>query len=318
MHSLLPDATTWALALSGGLLLTLMAAATGLPFMALAGQTLATARRRVFYDKCARQLAMLVAVLSPLSLLLTGISVLRAVQMEPDMLAGPYRMPVVALLTLHAGTTLCAVLYFVTWKGLASRLPLLHRLFGLSAGIGGAKTLFVALAIVRALFVAGHPLPATGSALEVMLALLLPAGNALLWPAFGLALCAAAAFGGVYGTQWLVLRRQQDDFGRDHYNFTLPWCAAWGMYGTVVMLAPLGYVLWRALSQVSPTFGVLPPLVPFALCILAPALCLTCSMAVTRSATPMRLKPAITVAVLAAIAGTAGVLSTLLSLSRIG
>jgi hypothetical protein len=32
----------------------------------------------------------------------------------------------------------------------------------------------------------------------------------------------------------------------------------------------------------------------------------------------MRLKPAITVAVLAAIAGTAGVLSTLLSLSRIG
>ena len=64
MHSLLPDATTWALALSGGLLLTLMAAATGLPFMALAGQTLATARRRVFYDKCARQLAMLVAVLS--------------------------------------------------------------------------------------------------------------------------------------------------------------------------------------------------------------------------------------------------------------
>ncbi|WP_204265082.1 hypothetical protein, partial [Klebsiella aerogenes] len=42
-------------------------------------------------------------------------------------------------------------------KGLASRLPLLHRLFGLSAGIGGAKTLFVALAIVRALFVGRPP-----------------------------------------------------------------------------------------------------------------------------------------------------------------
>lgn len=315
MHPILPDATIWALALPGGLLLSLLASATGLPFMALAGQALATARRRIFYDKCARQLAMLAAILAPFTLFMTTLTVVRAMQMEQDLLVGPYRMPILALLALMAGTSLCAVAYLVTWKRLAG-VPLLHRLLGLAAGVGGVKTLFIALGLLRALFVPGHPLPASGTAIETMRALLLPDASSLLWASLALALCAAATGAGTLGMQWLVLRRQRDDFGRDHYNFSLPWCAGWTIGGTVVALAPLAYTLWRALSSASPGLTVLPPLAPLAGCIAGPALVILCGCLVRRSSTPLRLKPAITIAVLCCILTIACVLSTLLSLSR--
>ena len=41
-----------------------------------------------------------------------------------------------------------------------------------------------------------------------------------------------------FGCVWLLLRRSKDDYGRDHYNTVVPWCAAWARnaWGAVWLL----------------------------------------------------------------------------------
>ena len=323
MHPIFPDATIWALALPGGFLLTVLLAAAGLPFMALAGQTLATVKRRTFYNKCGRQLAMLAAILAPLSLALAGLTMFRAVQMDPALLVGPIRLPLFALLAILTSTSIFAVLYFFTWKRLAS-LPLVQQLFGLIAGMGMIKAIFFTLAIGRAMLVPGHPLPATGSPFAIMMALAFPTGHTLLWASFLLALCAVFAAAGCYAMAWLVLRRQQDDFGRDYYTFTMPWCARWAFGGSIVAIAPGAYLIWCVIKAVNPTFvllplslpAMLPPLLPMALALLCPVFTAICAARVSHSVAPMRHKLAIAFARILLVLASAGELATLMSMTR--
>lgn len=322
MFTIMPDIAVWTVSVPAAFFLLLLLGSAGLPFMALMGQNLAVARRRSFYDKCGRQMAQLTAIIAPLALLMLVLAVVRSVQMDPTLLDSPLFLPLIALGALMLSSSIFSIIYALAWKRLA-KIRLLHQLFGLAAGLGMLKAVYVAFCIARAMFIAGHPLPATGTPVELFRALLLPASPVLMLPCLATALCAGIAVTGIFAMTWLILRRNADDFGRDYYNFTMPWCAVWASSGYAICLAPLGYLLWIILSPLFMSLGAtiqtafaVIPLVPFACAVLMPILGIVCGGVVSLSPSPMRFKPFICFIFILQFFATASVIALLLTFAR--
>ena len=123
------------------------------------------------------------------------------------------------------------------------------------------------------------------------------------WCALFWSLPLMLAIAGGMGAFWLVLRRNYDDFGRDHYNTMLPWCATWARNAWavfwVVLLASSVFDVQNAWQN--DTFTVTDAIMESAelLLWLVPALLWTF---VARSATPMRHKITLLAALVLAIA----------------
>lgn len=316
MYSILPDATIWTLALPASLVLILLLSTAGLPFLSLAGQTLAKAHRRSFYDKCGKQMAMLCALIAPLVLCISIAITVRSIQLDPLLVESPLRLPIITLLAAMAGSSIFSVLYFLLWKRLAKTLPLVHQFLGLAASVGMLTTLFIASALARVIMLPGHPLPATAPPIELMKAFLMPPITSMLWSLSLLALCGVIAIAGAMAMFWLVLRRDADNFGRDYYAFVMPWCARWSLVGAIMTLAPLGYNLWIVLQ--APLTGTIPmpPLLPLGLSILAPLVAITCSGLISKSQTPMRYKGCASSLVFFYFFGITGLLATLITVTQ--
>lgn len=289
--TLFPDAAVWSLALPGGIMTCLLLAMTGIPFLCLAGQRLAVARRSSFPDKLARQAATLAALAAVMLLAVSVAVITRMAQMQPDLLQGPFRIPLLAPPALLAGTALCAGAYMFGWRHV--RGSILHRFTGLAAAIGGIETTVVTFALVRGLLLPGHPLPSVATPLATMNALLGAPLDSLLWPVLGQAVFMAAGATGAFCLAWLLTRREKDDFGRDYYNYALGVCARWALGGTLCALPVAVYVLYRAATLVSPDLTVLPPLLPLAGTLVLPLAACGLWGTVIRSATPLRHKMAI-------------------------
>ncbi len=322
VFTIMPDITVWTVSVPAAFFLLLILGSAGLPFMALTGQAMAVAKRRSFYDKCGRQMATLTAILAPLALLMLGLAVGRSVQMDPTLLESPLFLPIIALGSLILSSAVFAVLYACTWTRL-KELRAVHQIFGLAAGLGMMKALYVALAVARAMFVSGHPLPATGTPVEIMRAVLLPASPSLMLPCLATALCAGVAVTGLFAMIWLILRRNADDFGRDYYNFTMSWCASWATCGYAVCIAPLAYLMWLVLSPLFLSIGAtfqtaiaVIPLVPLGCIIVTPILGLICSGMVSLNPSPMRFKPFVWFVFLLQFFASASVIALLLTFAR--
>ena len=117
---------------------------------------------------------------------------------------------------------LISSLYYALWKALKN-MPVLHVTLGVLSGIQGCVAVVSSLAAARFLSALAHP-DAAGLTLGD---LFLPAWNAPLWSALCYTLPLVLAMPAAFGALWLPLRRTHDDFGRDHYNTMIPWCAGW-------------------------------------------------------------------------------------------
>lgn len=211
--------------------LALLMAFTGLSLISAAARLRALRLRRSSYDKCARQLSLLALWMGWL-LLVGGRVWLFAVRggMAPDAL--PDYLLESAWLLLGAAV-LGLSLYHALWKPLA-RKPVPHAL--LAGGCCTAALLALGCAMAVGRLHAGHPLPDAADLPRLCTLAGMPQLCALaMTPAL------VTAMAGGMGALWLVLRRRHDDFGRDHYNTMLPWCAAWARNGWLpAWLALLG------------------------------------------------------------------------------
>ena len=206
------------------LMLALLLCLTGLPLLAAVGQDLARSRGRSAYDKCARQLGQLGGRLGLVAGIAGGIAL--AVQYESLLALDINNLAAREnfVLLLMAGGWLCVLfsallnrLYAGLWQ--RPRMSLrLHQLLALLAALAAAAALYAALAYLHARGVVSAPADSR--------ALLLPDAE-LFWTALGYTPLAALALAGGYGALWLLLRRNADDYGRDHYNLVIPWCAGW-------------------------------------------------------------------------------------------
>ncbi|MGJ3522392.1 hypothetical protein ACR4XJ_05095 [Nitratidesulfovibrio sp. D1] len=285
---LFPDAAVWSLALPGGILACLLLAVTGLPFLCLSAQRLAVTQRSSFPDKLARQGALLSALTAAVLVAVSGAVMVRMVQMQPDLMEGPFRVPLLSVPTLLAGSGACAALYLLGWKHIKGSA--MHRFVGLAAGIGGIEATASGFSLARALLLPGHPLPSSASAMDTMRALISAPVDSLLWPVLGQSVFVAAGAAGALCLAWLLTRRAKDDFGRDYYNYALGVCARWALGGTLCAL-PVGvYVLYRAATLTSPDLTALPPLLPLAGTLVLPLAACGLWGTVIRSATPLRHK----------------------------
>lgn len=212
----------------------------GLPLICLVAEYRA-ARGLGFYDKCSRQLAVLLLRLS-WTLLLVG-PALAYVRGGFSTSLPP--LPILICLGLVLVQSLCATLYALCWIRRSSRV--LRALPGLLAA-GSAFGLLYAFAIL--LYVPGAG-AATSSLLEAVLRFLPPRNwdscSLMQFPVLALVLA------GGMGAVWLICRRKKDDFGRDYYTSMLSWCVRWahGFWLLFWLLlaggavAPLCDALWQ-------------------------------------------------------------------------
>lgn len=195
----------------------------GMSILAVAGEILGLRRRRAFYEKCALQLALLGQGLG-WTLLVGGRIWLYFVEKELPETSFLTSVHEVCWVVLGLAVIFSCI-YFLLWKTLAHQLPLVHIGVGIFGALQGVLALLLVLAGMRIVSIINLP-----HAEETVI---MP-GEALM-PVWGTGYAAAACLTvplllgmpAAFGAVWLLLRRKRDDFGRDHYNTVLPWCAAW-------------------------------------------------------------------------------------------
>lgn len=190
----------------------------GLGLFGAATQIRGARQRRKSFSKCARQLSMLGMTLGWGLLIGMRIWLYLAPMQQLSMVFE-------ASWLLLAVATLLASLCFLAARVL-EKAPWLHLLLGLLQAVLAYAAFLLGLA-------SAHLAPLVDGILEALRTrqppelpplqdILLPLATPLSYSLL-LLLALPAAFGAF----WLVLRRKHDDYGRDHYNVTLPWCAAW-------------------------------------------------------------------------------------------
>lgn len=220
-------------------------ALSGLPVMAVTGQTLARLRQRTSYDKCARQLAALAALLG--WILTLGGAVLAWLRLRP-LLDSPETLgasvsllgqtlpftvraqaDMLVWLALACGT-LFVSLHVVLWRSLRQS-PALHQTLGLLGAIFCYAGIYGVMSVVSAdaAFELGEPRA------ETLRGIFLPGEASTLWNGLSYLLPLTLVMAGGLGALWLVARRHRDDYGRDHYTQMLPWCAAWARNSWIVL-----------------------------------------------------------------------------------
>ena len=266
----------------------------GLGLFSAAAQARGARQRRKSFNKCARQLSMLGMTLG--WGLLIGMRLWLYLSPAPQL-----AMVFEASWLLLAAATLLSSLVFFAAK-LLEKAPWLHAILGLVQGVLAYAAFLLGLA-------SAHLAPVVDSVLEALrsrqapelpplLDIFLPLATPLAYSLL-LLLTLPAAFGAF----WLILRRRLDDYGRDHYNATLPWCASWARNGWLalwlLMLAFNGLTVYdRWQNGVFTGHDALLQSIPLLLWLI-PALLWA---AASSSKTPLRHKFSLTIALLMGIA----------------
>lgn len=266
----------------------------GIGLFGAASQGRGTRQRRKSFNKCARQISMLGMVLG--WGLLIGMRIWLYLAPVP-----PLAMVFEASWLLLTVATLLASLCFLAARVL-EKAPWLHSLLGLLQAIFAYAAFLLCLA-------SAHLAPLVDSVLDAwrnrqtpefppLYDIFLPLATPLAYSLLLLLVLPAA-----FGAFWLILRRKHDDYGRDHYNVTLPWCAAWARNAWLalwlLMLALTGLSIYdRWQNGVFTSHDALLHSVPLLLW-LVPALLWA---VVSCSKTPLRHKLSLVLALLMSIA----------------
>lgn len=221
--------------------LAALLAFAGMGFMSGTARILSITRRRSSYDKCARQLALLGLILGWLLLIGGRVWIFfTQASYTPDSVPGFLVEMSWILLSL---AVLLSSLYYTLWKILRN-MPVLHVTLGILSGVQGCVAVVAILTAARFLAAFVHP-----DADAMTLAEIFPATwSAPLWSALCYTLPLLLAMPAAFGALWLPLRRKHDDFGRDHYNTMIPWCAGWARNAWsllwLLLLVSSGLQIW--------------------------------------------------------------------------
>ena len=268
--------------------LSMLFAFCGICILTVSGEILSLRRRRSFYGKCAMQLSMLGQGLG-WTLLVGGRVWLYF--LEQDIPSESFLINIHEVSWMVLGlSVIFSCIYFLLWKALA-QYPGIHIGVGVLSALQGVLALLLVLVCLRIAAVGSLPHAEEITLLEVVLPVWgTDYATSLCYVPF-LLLAMPAAFGCV----WLLLRRSKDDYGRDHYNTVVPWCAAWARnaWGAVWLLLAVasGLEISRLLGEkdftadaVTAGIRVLLWLIPLLLWFMA-----------ARSETPLRHKAGLTV-----------------------
>jgi len=238
-------------------ILALLLCLAGLPVLAAFGQRLAGSSGRSAYDKCARQLGHLGSVLGLVTICVGGI----ALAMQYRHLAAlDVHNPAARdnfLPLLAVGGWICVVivtlLHWLEMRLWQSRRAAAggRRLTGVLAMLAAAAAVYAALLYLHTR--AADPVAQSSESLRD---LLLPSAGGVFWAAVACAPFAALALAGGYGALWLMLRRVSDDYGRDHYNLVIPWCAGWARNSWLLLWLFLACRAGRRIFQLHETARV--------------------------------------------------------------
>lgn len=275
--------------------LAVLFAFCGMNILCVTGEILSLRRRRAFYGKCALQLALLGQGLG-WALLVGGRVWLHFMEKglpEQNFLTSVHE----ACWMVLGLAVIFSCIYFLLWKTLAQQFPLVHIGLGMVSALQGVLSLLLVLAGMRLSAIINMPLDKETTIVP---------GDVLL-PVWGTdyatTLCYAPllllGMPAAFACVWLLMRRKRDDYGRDHYNVVLPWCAcwarnAWGLIWLLLLVFSGLEVYGRlqagslaAADGVTAGIRVLLWLIPPLLWLMA-----------TRSATPMRHKAGLVLALL--------------------
>ena len=210
--------------------LAMLLAFAGTSCMTVAAQCLAARRRRASYARGARQLSLLGLILG--WLLLTGSRVWLFLD-ETDYALLPSILPGFSLLEpvwfLLGGAVLAISVCHALWKTL-SPMPALHISLGLLCCLLACLALAAALVAARCLAMC----PQAGEAASLK-SLFMPGIEQPYWSALCMTLPLSLALAAGCGASWLPLLRRRDDFGRDHYNTMVAWCATWARNAWILL-----------------------------------------------------------------------------------
>lgn len=200
--------------------MTALCALAGLPFMAVAAQALGQIRQRSFYTKAARQLAALALVQGWVCTLAGGVLLwvqLPYAEQYPVLMQG-----YMVCWGLLATCTLCVSLYVVLWKSLRD-WQLFHQCLGILGGSLGAIVMYAGLHLVDT----EHRLVQGLSVGATMWDIFTPQPESPLGDMLYFMPLLVISLSAGLGALWILARRKNEDYGRDHYNMMLPWCALW-------------------------------------------------------------------------------------------
>lgn len=229
--------------IGGGIALWLLLCLTGLCFLAAAAQSRGLSRGRPAYGKCAAQLGGFAVRLAGLAVA-TGAAVLALRREEvmginfpaPSMEILRAHFPL-ALLPLAAIWALLSAIFMGLYAGLREKLrnlPRLHQLPALFGGLSAYAALYLCLLYVYEQCAHFAAQAYTVSGAFDPHALFFPDADAF-WGAVSWLPFLAVALAGGFGALWLLLRRRTDDYGRDHYNLALAWCAGWARNAWILL-----------------------------------------------------------------------------------
>ncbi len=272
------------------LLLLLLTALCG-PALAFVTESLYVARRKVFYDKCARQLAQVpfglglflyVLLACAAALLLT----------RPDSPVTPAQARVaLPLLCLPAAQILLVALWLFLWSPLKNQRAV-HLFLGATAFVVSLSFLLFLVLTLTTLQQPFFLLAVLEMPLDALLLLLREfAATPGLWLFAAYLLMTGLCFTGALGQLWLIIRRAKVDYGRDYYAFAMRYAAGWSLVTGIIATALAGGLIWLLQSSVLPELG--QPYEPGVLAVALglPVACCILWGCILRSATPMRHKP---------------------------
>lgn len=317
-----------------------LAAAVFGPFIAACCEAVGRSKGRIFHSKAARQnAAMSLAAALPVSAALGGF-LYYLIRDEPSLYGTPYAAPFIAVLVSAALALVLLVLYFCVWKKTGipgkghvvtgflatfaamaagfSTLAFAHRYMH-GAALDGAELMRNTLmenaesalaansALENAEEIAGTMIETASDAFPFSLQdltdfFLFPA-DSFFWPALLHILPLALGAAATCGALWMLLSRARTDFGRDYYNFALPFNARWALTGTLLSLPTAAFAYYRAGSFMLPELSHPPSLLLGGLCYGLPALSCLFWVFLLRSDTPLRHKPGIVLAFLCLLTG---------------
>ncbi len=269
-------------------LFVLLAACFG-PFLAVFSERLGVTRGRAFYAKAAGQIAHLSLALGTLATAAFAAVLFFALRADPGLLAPPFFHPLLLVAALALFAELFLVLYVLCWPR-QGKSGFFHIWLGLKAGGAAACALYLCAAFARRLL---HTPPQAEEALIWYMRLLdffsVPMSS-LFWPLLAQSVFLGCAAAGALSSVWLLLMRKRQDYGRDYYNFALPYCARWALWGTLGGMGLGALVLYRGQALMLPELSHAPSLPLAAAAAALPALACLLWLPAIHSKTPLRHK----------------------------
>lgn len=224
--------------------LACLLAYAGIIFISATAKIISIVKKRSAFDKCARQLALLGIILG-WGMLIGGRVWL---YLNPHMSGSLENfLKEMSWLLLSLGVLLSTV-YYTLWR-ILKNMPVLHSTLGMISGAQNCIALTLILFTIR--ISAG---PNTPAAETLKLPDLFPnVWYDPVWSAACFSLPLVFALAGGCSACWTAFRRKHDDFGRDYYNMTIPWCAAWAKNAWLILwllfITASGLQIWHSLEQ---------------------------------------------------------------------